>query len=534
VRLLLVLFSSVLCAGLSLAGALPSVESARPPAAAGTSPLQRAFAHDAQLTRKLLDQTCERDLQLERLLIEVQAGAPDTDESRQARQLGKLMGGQVRMYLERAGGLQPLSSASQQPLPSLELLQLARRARGALPGDPPELLDSCVAVRGALRLWVVRSIEVEQLLRNGWLEPAAYELVTVASTAAPIDGQELQLPSLMGGPGLRIRERKQGHADERLFGYLLALAAGGALLGAGLGFWLTRARPVDDAVLSAIETATARVAQGDLSSQISLSVSGRADQTLRSFDRMTHELRETRAKLREAERAAAWQDMAQRIAHEIKNPLSPIKLALETLRKAHDKRLADFDEIFEESTRAMLEEVARMEHIVREFSDFARLPRARPGALDLARLVQETAGLYAPEGVELSLEAPSDPLLAHADREQLVQVVVNLLANAGDAARSHAAPRVAVGLRRDEGHVLLWIDDNGPGVAPAERERIFEPYVTNKAHGTGLGLAIVRRIVQDHGGSITVGDSPLGGARFNVRLLPSVTGLGVQPSASMP
>ena len=292
----------------------------------------------------------------------------------------------------------------------------------------------------------------------------------------------------------------------------------GALAGVVLGVWLTRAGPVDEAVLTAIETATARVAQGDLSSQISLSVSGRADQTLRSFDRMTQELRETRAKLREAERAAAWQDMAQRIAHEIKNPLSPIKLALETLRKAHDKRLAAFDEIFEESTRAMLEEVARMEHIVREFSDFARLPRARPGALELTRLVQETVGLYAPAGVALSLPAADQEIHVHADREQLVQVVVNLLANAGDAARANPQPRVTVRVLREAGCVRLRVDDNGPGVVRSERERIFEPYVTGKPHGTGLGLSIARRIAQDHGGNIEVSDSPLGGARFELIL----------------
>jgi nitrogen fixation/metabolism regulation signal transduction histidine kinase len=293
--------------------------------------------------------------------------------------------------------------------------------------------------------------------------------------------------------------------------------AGAFLLGSLLALFFVRRAPVEETVLSTLERAAERVAQGDLSSTIQLRVGGRADQTFRSFDRMTRELRETRAKLADAERAAAWQDMAQRVAHEIKNPLSPIKMGLETLRKAHATNSAVFEEIFDESTHAMLEEVQRIEHIVREFSDFARLPRARPGALDLAELVKEVSGLYTPADVELTLSL-SEGLSAHADREQISQVLVNLLANAIDAARAASAPRVALSVLRVQGELLLRVDDNGAGVPEKDRARIFEPYVTGKQQGTGLGLAIVRRIVQDHGGSVHVERSPLGGARLEVRL----------------
>jgi nitrogen fixation/metabolism regulation signal transduction histidine kinase len=276
---------------------------------------------------------------------------------------------------------------------------------------------------------------------------------------------------------------------------------------------------VDDAVLATIEQAAARVAAGDLSSEIGVRFGGRADQTVRSFDRMTAELREMRGKLADAERAAAWQDMAQRIAHEIKNPLSPIRVALETLRKAHDKRLPAFDEIFDESTHAMLEEVQRLERIVREFSEFARLPKARPGAMTLGSLVQETARLYTPDDVGLELEVPADERMIHADREQLTQVLVNLIANAVHAARERSAPQIAVRVEQTDDATTLAVEDSGEGVAPDARARIFEPYVTTKAEGTGLGLSIVRRIVGDHGGTIGVeASAQLGGARFVVRL----------------
>ena len=232
---------------------------------------------------------------------------------------------------------------------------------------------------------------------------------------------------------------------------------------------------------------------------------------------MTAELRETRAKLLEAERAAAWQDMAQRVAHEIKNPLSPIKIGLETLRKAHEKGSPLFEEIFDESTRAMLEEVQRIEHIVREFREFARLPKARPGALDLGELVRDVAKLYAPSDVALELEI-EEGLSAHADREQISQVIGNLLVNAIDAVAGARAPRILVSAARARDGLVMRVDDNGPGVPEDARARIFEPYVTGKQKGTGLGLAIARRIVQDHAGSVQVMASPLGGARFEVRL----------------
>jgi nitrogen fixation/metabolism regulation signal transduction histidine kinase len=285
-----------------------------------------------------------------------------------------------------------------------------------------------------------------------------------------------------------------------------------------LAYALLTPAKVDDKVLVELEQAAERVAKGDLTARIGLYPGGRADQTFRTFDRMTAELSDMRTRLAEAERAAAWQDMARRIAHEIKNPLSPIRIAIETLRKAHDKRLPVFDEIFDESTRAILEEVRRMEHIVREFSDFARLPRARPGALDLSALIADTVSLYEPDDVPIEVVSESTETTLRADREQLAQVVVNLIQNATDAARSSARPRVRISIEADPDAVWLHVDDNGKGIAVADRERVFEPYYTTKNHGTGLGLAIVKRIAFDHAGSITATDSPLGGARFTLKL----------------
>ena len=299
---------------------------------------------------------------------------------------------------------------------------------------------------------------------------------------------------------------------------MLGLVMGAGLLGGAAGLLLSREQADSEVALAELERAAGRVAEGDLTSTINLRVGGKADQTFRSFDRMTRELREMRHRLAEAERAAAFQDIARRIAHEIKNPLSPIQLAMETLRKAHQKRTPNFDEIFEESTRAVLEEVRRLERIVREFSEFARLPKPKPGALDLAALTDEVVQLYRPDDVALEVDRTGPLPEVRVDREQITQVIVNLLQNAFDAARSEPqrAPRVCIGLRAEADRVVLDIDDSGAGVPESDRARIFEPYVTTKTHGTGLGLAIVKRILSDHGASIEVSQGHLGGARFTL------------------
>ena len=171
VRLFAVLLSSVLCATLPLlAGWL--LTTARPVAKSGPV-LRVAALHDAQLTRKLLTQACERDVQLERLLIELSAGAAETDAARQAVQLSRLLGGKVRLFVQRGGVLSELSrAAGHETMMELVTLEQAARARGVLESESPALLDTCVAARAATRLWVTRSIAISQLVHEAGLDAA--------------------------------------------------------------------------------------------------------------------------------------------------------------------------------------------------------------------------------------------------------------------------------------------------------------------------------------------------------------------------
>jgi nitrogen fixation/metabolism regulation signal transduction histidine kinase len=262
------------------------------------------------------------------------------------------------------------------------------------------------------------------------------------------------------------------------------------------------------------------VAAGDLERQIAVRSRDEVGELVAAFNRMTTQLRESQDRLAAAERVAAWQAIAQRIAHEIKNPLSPIQTSIETLRKVHAKRHPSFEEVFEEATVTILDEVARLKRIVTEFSDFARLPKPRLAPCDLVELTRAIVGLHATEQVPVTLVVDQGVRDVLADREQLAQVLVNLIKNACEALTGAPAPRVSVTLRAAAEHVELQVADNGPGIAAAALPRIFTPYFTTKAAsgGTGLGLAIAHRIVTEHGGAIEARNVDSGGAIFSVRL----------------
>jgi nitrogen fixation/metabolism regulation signal transduction histidine kinase len=284
-----------------------------------------------------------------------------------------------------------------------------------------------------------------------------------------------------------------------------------------------------------VREAAAKLSRGDFDVKLHAG----ADATQNAFNQMTKELSRARARAVKAERIAAWRDIARRIAHEIKNPLTPIKMSIETMRKTFARQHPDFPEIFDESTKTVLEEVERMEKIVTEFSRFARLPRPNASRIDVLDVVVHVVSMHevqnvaatnpdTPRAPRVKLEVDpgwrdEGPRLVRADREQITQVLMNLVQNAIDAAVSKRGPEAANVLVRvcpgEHGAAVIEVHDDGPGIAPDERARIFEPYYTTKAHGTGLGLPICDRIVSDHAGTLTVDESPsLGGARFVVTL----------------
>ena len=268
--------------------------------------------------------------------------------------------------------------------------------------------------------------------------------------------------------------------------------------------------------LSELSEKAKAVAQGRLEGELPVRSRDEVGELSATFNDMVHHLQTARDGLARAERIAAWREMAQRIAHEIKNPLTPIQLAIETLQRAFSspRRSEVFDDLFVESTKAIADEVNRLKTIVSEFSQFARLPPPKLAAVDLNDLVRSTTALYAESvSIESSL-APVGPILA--DRDQVVQVLINLIENARDAIATVPHGRMKVSTEPRGDAVLLRVSDNGSGMNEEVRRNIFTPYFTTKKKGTGLGLAIVERIVSDHGGKISVDSAPEQATTFTI------------------
>ncbi|MFP5418399.1 MAG: ATP-binding protein [Gammaproteobacteria bacterium] len=224
-------------------------------------------------------------------------------------------------------------------------------------------------------------------------------------------------------------------------------------------------------------------------------------------------------KLIDAERNAAWSEVARRLAHEIKNPLTPIQLSAERIAHKLGGRLEAADaEFLARATQTIVSQVAAMKSMVDAFAGYARMPRARLEALDLNALVHEVLALYDARALGLQLDLDPDLPRIAGDSTLLRQVIHNLLQNAQDALTGHEQPRVEVRTRRQSNSVCLMVMDNGAGFPEHLMTRLFEPYATTKAKGTGLGLAIVKKIIEEHQGKIQIENRRSGGAAIQIAL----------------
>lgn len=227
--------------------------------------------------------------------------------------------------------------------------------------------------------------------------------------------------------------------------------------------------------------------------------------------------------LLQAQRKAAWADVARRIAHEIKNPLTPIQLSAERLKRKYLKEITSDPETFVTCTDTIVRQVGDIGRMVDEFSAFARMPQAVMRKESITDLVGQSVFLQrqAHSDVRYEVVKPQEPLTVECDGRQLTQAITNLLQNAADAIDGRIAEdgknlppgNIVVELSVEDDRALISVQDNGRGLPEAGRERLTEPYVTTRAKGTGLGLAIVKKIMEDHGGSLEMHDNPAGGAR---------------------
>ena len=229
-----------------------------------------------------------------------------------------------------------------------------------------------------------------------------------------------------------------------------------------------------------------------------------------------------------AQRQLAWRDVARRIAHEIRNPLTPIQLSTERIRRRYGEQIDDKDGVFERCINTILRQVSDIGRMVQEFSDFARMPKPTPSRFDLAALITDVvfAQRVVNPDYRFKLDMPPEGLPIRGDERLLGQAFTNVVKNAAEALSSRPENKEAQGVIRvgvqpanDEGFIVIEIEDNGPGFPEEAREQLLEPYVTAREGGTGLGLAIVNRVIMDHGGSVQLLEPKLGADGAIVRIV---------------
>ena len=306
----------------------------------------------------------------------------------------------------------------------------------------------------------------------------------------------------------------------------LMVGGGGILLAILLSSWAAArvTRPVEQLAHAAQE-----VAEGNWNARVDVLGDDELGQLADSFNRMTTELLGQKERLMQAERVAAWRELARRLAHELKNPLFPLQLTVENLVRARQQTPEQFEEVFRESSRTLLAEIANLKGIVGRFSEFSKMPQPKLQRVQVNEVIRGVVQLFqaqleAPGRAKISCELQLDPHLetVAADAELLHRAVSNLVLNAMDAMPEGGT--LSLRTRNEGSNVVIEVADTGAGLTAEECERIFTPYYTSKAHGTGLGLAIVQSVVSDHGGRIRVQSARGRGTTFVIEL-----GRGLDP-----
>ncbi|HXR16839.1 MAG TPA: ATP-binding protein [Terriglobales bacterium] len=335
--------------------------------------------------------------------------------------------------------------------------------------------------------------------------------------AIPLAGRDNQL---LGALLIGNSRRPYVELRQRIRSAALLSGAAGILLAILLSGWAAArvTRPVEE-----LARAARNVASGNWNTQVAVTSSDEIGELAESFNRMTRELLAQKEHLVQAERVAAWRELARRLAHELKNPLFPLQLTVENLLRARQQSPQQFEEIFQESSSTLLAEIANLKAIISRFSEFSRMPQPQFQQIQLNDVVQNVARLFqaqltsperAPIECKLELAEPMDPIAADADL--LHRALSNLVSNAMDAMPQGGS--LTLRARQNGNLSYVEVSDTGNGLTPEECSHLFTPYYTSKPHGTGLGLAIVQSVVSDHGGRISVHSEPGRGTTFVIEL----------------
>jgi signal transduction histidine kinase len=388
---------------------------------------------------------------------------------------------------------------------------------------PQALTDAAGPIANAERL-------APLLARVNSTRKEATENIAWSASAAPADpaaSETVHAIPLVGADNqplgvLLIGTSRKPYLElERHIGSVALIAAGaGIVLAILVSGWAAGrvSRPVEQVAEAARE-----VAAGRWETQVEVTSQDDLGELAENFNRMTRELVAQRDRALQAERVAAWRELARRLAHELKNPLFPLQLTVENLKRARAQSPEQFDEVFRESTQTLLAELGNLNEIVGRFSDFSKMPQPHFQPVDVNELVRRAVKIFeaqfrAAGRPQIELRVRLDDALPKiaADPELLHRALANLILNALDAMPQGGTLTLRTGM--PEGAVVIEVTDSGSGLTQEERQRLFTPYYTSKPHGTGLGLAIVQSVVTDHKGRIAVESAPGKGTTFRIEL----------------
>lgn len=237
-----------------------------------------------------------------------------------------------------------------------------------------------------------------------------------------------------------------------------------------------------------------------------------------AYNVMLEKLEESRQELSKTERESAWREMARQVAHEIKNPLTPIKLSVQHLQATANYDDQAWREKFKRTMTTIIQQIESLSNIASEFSDFAKMPQAKAEVTSLSEAIGAVVELYSDVPFQLTTRLPENDIKAFIDPEQLGRVLNNLIKNAKHAVVNSESPKVEIGLAQEGDATIITITDNGSGIEEDLKDKIFRPNFTTKSSGTGLGLSICKQIVESAGGSITFESSLSEGTQFTIAL----------------
>lgn len=271
--------------------------------------------------------------------------------------------------------------------------------------------------------------------------------------------------------------------------------------------------------LKELTMALSKAGEGDLDIKIAAPRS-EIGQVINAYNKMTVQLKRSREDLKRAERIAAWRDVARVLAHEVRNPLTPIRLSVERLIERYKIKAKDFPEILERSSQVILSEISALERLVREFSNFARLPSPALKPTNINLLIDNVVTGCEAYGEQVKIKREMDESIVETqlDGELLKQVFSNIVKNSLDAFEGKKG-EIIITTKREKKGIVIEFKDNGRGIQPDMIDKVFEPYFTTKAKGTGLGLAVVKQIISEHGGEVAI-ESELGKGTKLIIILP--------------